>query len=142
MREHIARVLRAYQPTKGEQRLHDSCLAWVAPPSAAPAPASAPKADLAQLQATLLEHCSKAFPMTSADSGWWARTSALATKKGATAEGVARIARWVDTQSWLSQVTLVDLLRKWEEWLAKASSEPSRATAPASEGNIPRRAAW
>lgn len=140
MRAHMLRVLSQHQPTKGESTTHQACLAWLAPPSASPAPA---QLDARQLQAELVEHCGKAAPLQSSEPGFWIRLGRLAAKKGVEPGQLGVVGRWVDQQDWLRSVTLSDLLMKWEDWYAKAKrAESGVAPALASRGDRKGASAW
>ncbi len=50
----------------------------------------------------------------------YAVASKMATRLGVTTEDAAQVGKWLSAQGWLSQVTLIDVLRKWDTWLPKA----------------------
>lgn len=140
---HLGTALAQYTPKKGEQRTHEACLAWVASLSASPAQVpEEPLPNVAELQAALMEHCSKAARVQEAGSGWWSRVARLAANKGATTQGVVEVALWVEKQEWLRQVTLEDILRKWEDWSAKARADASPANETQGGPNRARPSAW
>lgn len=139
MREHIAKVLSAYTPGKGEQAMHASCIAWLASLSD-PKPAKDkvnPKALECALASTAKHKHSAIVDWT---PSLYARLSNKATALKVTTDAMATVGNWVYSQDWLKQVTLISALQRWEDWLARAQSyEAARGQ---SIGNSQGSTAW
>lgn len=61
----------------------------------------------------------------------WARAARMAASVGATADGAGAVGAWLSRQSWLrGTLTVIDVLKKWPEWSAKARAEASAAGLP------------
>jgi hypothetical protein len=99
--------------------------------------------NVAKLQQVLVDHSGGRFvAYAGSDPGWWARNARAAGKKGVTEQQAEIVGKWLADQHWMtSGVTLADVLRKWEDWYAKANA--SQGPAASQSGAAGRRkAAW
>lgn len=69
-------------------------------------------------------------------AGGWPRVSKLAQVNGATPEDATAIGEWMARQGWLrGPQTLLDVLNKWPQWLAKAKATAPPPSAPSGFGD-------
>jgi hypothetical protein len=87
------------------------------------------------LQAAL-EATSRGKVVPLAGPGGWARASKQAAAVGATVEDAKLVGAWMARQGWLhGPQTLLDVLNKWPQWLAKARATQPPPSAPPGIGD-------
>ena len=71
-----------------------------------------------------------------AGGGGYARASVQATNVGATVAGAELVGAWLARQGWWKQgpTTILTVLTRWPEWLAKAQAGDAPSLAPTRQG--------
>lgn len=113
-------------PATGKKGYGSLCLSIISKLQGASAPA-APKVNVGPIEDVLVAS-SRGRVIKLAGGGGYARASVQATNVGATVADARVVGEWLARQGWWKQgpTTILTVLTRWPEWLAKARA----STAP------------
>ena len=94
-----------------------------------------PRADVGPIEEALVR-TSRGRVVALAGGGGYARASVQATNVGATVAGAELVGAWLARQGWWKQgpTTILTVLTRWPEWLAKAQAGADPTLVPARSG--------